>query len=855
MSRWAAADSTPVVGGLSIHSFETARSWPAACYLCYDMKFAAPARCSFFLIKTLAVIATFFALMCAPAPAAITNAILFVTQVPIPNEVNDGTVSNVFVSVVSALGNHLADTTHAGRGGDLWIRYSSGTISNLTRLAGYGVGGSQDGAGIAVRDPFVHWSGKKAIFSMVVGAPTGPGDTNQYLWQLYEITNFVTQGSTPTIAKVQNQPTNYNNVMACYGTDDRIIFACDRPRDGSPQLYPQLDEYNNVPSNSGIWSLDPANGDLFQLDHCPSGDFNPFVDSFGRVIFTRWDHLVQDRNATDDRMSRATNGTFNYFNEAATNYDITYRPNESFPEPRTYDAVLLGLYGVQGNAINSFFPWMQNEDGTGLEILNHIGRHEMLAGFRGSSFTNDNNLRQQFAIGNRIIPGSNFLNNFFQICEDPLHPGTYFGVDGPDFGTHASGQILTLFGPPGTNGEQMTISNITHVSTKGPNASFGLYRNPLPMANGTLVASYTTGGNATDSNQGSAAFPRSAFGGYRLMALTNNASGVWFAASNLTTSVTITNVVSYWAGNTRVTHTNNLWELQAVEVVSNKVPARLSSSVASVEAQVFAAEGVDIPVMQAWLRSNNLALLVSRNVTMRDRADREQPFNLRVPVPGGAQTIGTNTGKIYDIAYIQFLQADQLRGLTFGTTNPVPGRRVLAMPMHDFAATNFNVPVTNNLIGASRLGQDGSQATFVPARRAMTHQTVDTNGNHVVRERYWITYQPGEIRTCAVCHGLNTQNQIGGALPTNSPAALQDLLRFWKSQTGYTKILSGTPSNGVFAANLSGPTTRATVLEATTDFQAWTPVATNASSTNGIFVLNDPGLTNYPYRFYRGKVP
>ena len=788
-----------------------------------------------------------------PARSAITNAILFVTQAPVPNEVNDGTVSNVFVSVVSALGNHLADTTHAGRGGDLWVRYPSGAVSNLTRLAGFGISGSQDGAGIAVRDPFVHWSGKKAIFSMVVGAPTGPGGTNQYFWQLYEITNFVTQGSVPVITKVPNQPTNYNNVMACYGTDDRIIFACDRPRDGSPQLYPQLDEYNDVPSNTGLWSLNPTNADLFQLDHCPSGDFHPFVDSFGRVIFTRWDHLVQDRNATDDRMSRATNGTFNYFNEATTNYDITYRPNESFPEPRTYDTVLLGIYKVQGNAINSFFPWMQNEDGTGLEILNHIGRHEMLFSFRGSSFTNDLNLRQQFNIANRIIPGTNYLNNFFQIREDPLHPGTYFGTDGPDFGTHASGQILALFGPPGTNGEQMTITNITSVSTKGPNAA-GLYRNPLPMANGTLLAAFTTGTASGDSNVGSAAFPKSAFNGYRIVALTNNASGVWFAASNLTTGVTISNVVSYWAGSTRVTHTNNLWELQPIEVVSNKVPAQVNSSVASVEASVFAAEGVDIPVMQAWLRSNNLALLISRNVTMRDRADREQPFNLFVPVPNGAITTN-NGGQLYDIAYIQFLQADQLRGLTFGTTNPVSGRRVLAMPMHDFAATNFNVPVTNNLIGATKLGTDGSQATFVPARRAMTHQTVGTNGNHVVRERYWITYQPGEIRTCAVCHGLNTQNQAGGQLPTNSPAALQDLLRFWKSQTGYTKILSGAPSNGAFAANISGPTTRATVLEGTTDFQTWTPLATNASSTNGIFWLNDSGATNFPYRFYRGYVP
>src|SRR4029077_17124839 len=111
--------------------------------------------------------------------------------------------------------------------------------------------------------------------------------------------------------------------------------------------------------------------------------------------------------------------------------------------------------------------------------------------------------------------------------------------------------------------------------------------------------------------------------------------------------------------------------------------------------------------MQSWLRANNLALVGSRNVTARDRADREQPYNLRVP--GGVQTLGTNTGKVYDIGYIQFLQADQLRGLTFGTTNPVPGRRVLATPMHDTAAVAFNVPTANGPAGATRLGLDGSQ--------------------------------------------------------------------------------------------------------------------------------------------------
>src|SRR5882672_4271330 len=144
----------------------------------------------------------------------------------------------------------------------------------------------------------------------------------------------------------------------------------------------------------------------------------------------------------------------------------------------------------------------------------------------------------------------------------------------------------------------------------------------------------------------------------------------------------LTNLASYYDGNLLVTHTNALWELQPVEVVARPVPARQSAAVADVEAQVFAEEGVDVAAMQSWLRSNNLALVVSRNVTTRDRADREQPFNLRIS-GSGTQTLGTNTAKIYDVRHIQFFQADQLRGLTFATATPAPGRRVLATPLHD----------------------------------------------------------------------------------------------------------------------------------------------------------------------------
>src|SRR5579859_323283 len=91
-----------------------------------------------------------------------TNAILFVTQVPIPED---------FTTIGSVFGNHQATLDSCGRGGDLYIRYPDGNVKNLTRAAGYGVWGLQSSNGIAVRQPSVHWSGTKAVFSMVVGAP------------------------------------------------------------------------------------------------------------------------------------------------------------------------------------------------------------------------------------------------------------------------------------------------------------------------------------------------------------------------------------------------------------------------------------------------------------------------------------------------------------------------------------------------------------------------------------------------------------------------------------------------------------------------------------------------------------
>lgn len=737
--------------------------------------------------------------------------VLFVTQAPLPKEHN-GDVSNTFLSAVALFGNHLADPVHAGRGGDLWLMTTNLGLVNLTRRAGYGASGSQDGIGISVRDPAVDWSGTRALFSMVVGAPTNASDNRPFFWQLYELTNLAAvvanTNTQPAIIPVPNQGANYNNLSPCYGTDGRILFTSDRPFNGAAHLYPSLEEYKGNPSVTGIWSLDPASGNLRLLNHTPSGAFNPIVDSFGRVIFTRWDHLVQDANATDDRLGRATNGAVNFMSEAPGAATLPVVP-EDFPEPRNFDSARTAALGVNGNAFNFFFPWQMPETGGSEELLNHVGRHE-LANTVSLSFTNDANLISLTAATNRAACGivsanTNYLVNLFQIAEDPRNAGTYFGVDAPDFspagGTHTAGQILTLTGAPGVSPTGMVIRYITPKSTAAPNA-VGIYRNPLPMSDGLLVAAFTpTPGSGVDTNLGTEAFPSAAYR-FRLVTLaTNGASGGYQAVDTYLTGG-LTNPASYWAGGLRVTQTNALWELQPVEVRSRTIPTPTASPVPAIEQSVFAAENVDLTTFQADLAARGLALVVSRNVTARDAADKQQPYNLRVP-DGGAQTLGTATGRVYDVTHLQYMQADYLRGYTLGTTNLAPGRRVLATPLHATAALNVPSARSNAPPGGIEIMADGSQAALVPANRAITWQLTGTNANAaVVRERYWISFRPGEVRSCANCHGINAVDQSGRPPPTNTPVALQQLLRLWRTNSvnAYSLAISNSPGSGTWGA-------------------------------------------------------
>lgn len=690
-----------------------------------------------------------------------SNGIVFVTQVPMRDD---------FTTIASTFGNQLSSIGSAPRGGDLWIRYGNGSLKNLTKAAGYGMDGLQGANAIAVRDPSPSWDGKKLIFSMVIGAPVKQYEEPATHWQLYEIINLE-PSQTPVITKVPNQPA-YNNVSPIYGSDDRIIFTTDRPRDGSAHLYPQRDEYEEAPVVSGLWSLDAKTADLKMLNHAPSGDFTPFVDSFGRLLFTQWDHLQRDQQADSDTYEAGTYGTFNYESEAITAKATTSR-SEVYPEPRADKAAAGTVF--PSHTFNQFFPWTMNQDGTESEVINHLGRHE-LHSYMGSGRNDDPNITEYYQQYPRVNP--NPIENFFQIKEDPNTPGMYYGIDAPEFYSHGSGQVVALSAPPSQSPETATVQYITHRDTRDalevnqtPTVNHsGHYRDPIMLSSGDLIAAHTfeTHGEYV---------PNKSVYDFRLRKLEKTGS-VFKATTALTAG--ITKKVSWWNPDTKLEFDGTLWELQPTELRARVRPSVTTTPLPQPEQNVFSKTGVNLETLKTYLKQNNLALLVGRNVTTRDDLDKQQPFNLQVP--GGAKSLSSSFkagDKVYDVTNLQFFQGDLIRGIG-GTTDPRAGRRVLAQPMHDAAAVLGN-PINTGVPNSVKVASDGSFAAFVPATRALSWQLTDGTGTGVVRERYWLSFQPGEVRVCTSCHGLSDKDQAGKLSPQNEPIALEGLLNLWKT--------------------------------------------------------------------------
>lgn len=668
--------------------------------------------------------------------------ILFVTQVPVGGI---GTLTAPF-------GNHLSTMESAPRGGDLMIRYPDGSLRNLTREAGFGEAGEFQAANaIAVREPTVHFSGNRALFSMIVGAVAERYDQRQdFRWQIYEVTGLA-RNDDVSIRRIEGQPADYNNVSPIYGSDGKILFTSDRPRSGEAHLYPQLDEYESQPTVVGIYRLDEETGDLELIEHAPSGAFSLSLDSVGRVLFTKWDHLQRDQQADDQELADRW-GVRTYADESAgAAASSVLAGSEVFPEART-EGSEGAVEGVSGHRFNQFFAWEIDQDGAAEETLNHVGRQEWGGTYNDGSFTSDDNLSFEaddvYRAASMQLRGD---GGVFHIKQDPTEPGWYLATEAAEFGNGGAGRLVRLQGDPAVNPEDMRVEGLTGRDQD----ETGHFRNPLRLQDGTYVAVHTA---ARGDEEGL---------GFRLTVLEQD--GEFMAASQRVTEG-IERTVSWWSPDQRITYSGVLWELDPVEVAPRDVPPLRRKPLPDVEQAVFDEVGVSTEALSSWLRERELALVISRNVTQRDRNDVQQPYNLRVP--GGVSSVARD-GAVYDVSHLQFFQGDQVRGYDDGSN----GRRVLARPMvGPDLVTDGGGPE-----GSVAIGADGSMAAFVPARRAMSWQLTAPDGTPVVRERNWVSFAAGEIRVCASCHGINKESQTGAGEPTNSPAALRTLLQSWQA--------------------------------------------------------------------------
>jgi hypothetical protein len=273
------------------------------------------------------------------------------------------------------------------------------------------------------------------IFSLLTKVSTQqfqviPANTR---WQMYEIAGLA-KAATPVLTKVANQPTEYNNVSPIYGSDDRIFFSSDRPITGNPIHYPQIEEYESGPTSLGPVEARSRRPGRSRSSTTRLGPVHlPFLDSFGQVIFTRWDHLQQDQqalNAVEKALNPAADDFFRaytYLNEndvgeasaSSSRTSCAARPRSTRRAttcrhgararlrcPSTTEATrclwasanldkvgqAAGIVSGRANqplhaaeqvrpvrqpALHLFVPWQINQDGTGHETFRHMGRQDV----------------------------------------------------------------------------------------------------------------------------------------------------------------------------------------------------------------------------------------------------------------------------------------------------------------------------------------------------------------------------------------------------------------------------------------------------------------------------------------------
>jgi hypothetical protein len=158
---------------------------------------------------------------------------------------------------------------------------------------------SQTGDGLGdVRDLDVSFDGSKVVFAMRARFIEGADEEDQPSWNIWEF-----DAKTSNLRRIIASDTvedEGHDIMPHYLPDGRIVFSSTRQRqsraillDENKPQYAAQDEDDNEPAFV-LHVMDADGTNIHQISFNQSHDLDPAVLPNGRIVFTRWEHNIDD---------------------------------------------------------------------------------------------------------------------------------------------------------------------------------------------------------------------------------------------------------------------------------------------------------------------------------------------------------------------------------------------------------------------------------------------------------------------------------------------------------------------------------------------------------------------------------
>lgn len=178
-------------------------------------------------------------------------------------------------------------------GADLYMRDRASTSAPEVNLTGELTQGLGD-----IRDVDVNYDGSKVIFSMRARFIENADEEDQPTWNIWEYD--IASGELRRIITSDIVAEEGHDIMPHYLPDERIVFSSTRQQqaraillDESKQQFAAQDEDDNEPAFV-LHVMDKDGRNIRQISFNQSHDLDPAVLADGRIVFTRWEHHIDD---------------------------------------------------------------------------------------------------------------------------------------------------------------------------------------------------------------------------------------------------------------------------------------------------------------------------------------------------------------------------------------------------------------------------------------------------------------------------------------------------------------------------------------------------------------------------------